>query len=83
MLQLALFLFTASAFAQTRDYWLKMERKGTGFGYEHITIRQLKNGNLEYQIRQHQKTGIAGLIQQDIIQQCTYLVNAEFHQLFG
>jgi hypothetical protein len=70
------FFFTASGFAQTRDYWLKMERKGIGYGYEHTVLRKLKDGNLEYKTEQHIKTDVAGLNPQDIILEGSYIVDA-------
>ncbi len=69
--------FTTSGLTQTRDYWLKMERKGTGFAYEHITIRTLENGNLEYHIDTLAKTDVAGQNPQDMIQTGTYTVTAD------
>ncbi len=69
------FCFTASCLAQTRDFWLKIERKGTGFGYEHISIRQLENGYFEYNLDTHMKMDLLGL-KDDIIQNGTYIVDA-------
>ncbi|MFQ6003745.1 MAG: hypothetical protein ACE5KJ_08360, partial [Candidatus Zixiibacteriota bacterium] len=76
---LLLMVFSCFATAQTRDYWLKMERKGTGFGYEHITVRQVENGYFEYHFDQHQKTDIAGFNPQDIIQKVLTLWTQIFY----
>lgn len=70
------FFFTASGFTQKRDYWLKIERKGIGYGYEHTVLRKLKDGNLEYKTRQHTKTDVAGFNPQDIILEGSYIVDA-------
>ena len=69
------FCFTASCLAQTKDFWLKIERKGTGFGYEHISIRQLQNGYYEYELDTHTKLDFFG-VTQDVIQKGTYIVDA-------
>ncbi len=59
-----------------KDYWLKTERKGTAFAYEHITVRQLTNGHFEYSSHQHTKMTLLGLNPQDIIVRSTYIVDA-------
>jgi transglutaminase-like putative cysteine protease len=74
---ISVFLFTASGIPQTKDYWLKTVRKGTGFSYDHITIRTLEDGKYEYHIDRHTKMDVAGLNPQDMIQTGTYIVNAE------
>lgn len=71
------FFSTASGFPQTKDYWLKTVRKGTGFSYEHITIRKLEAGNFEYHIDRHAKMDVAGQNPQDMIQTGTYIINAD------
>jgi len=78
ILIISVFLFTTSGFPQTKDYWLKTVRKGTGFSYEHITIRTLEDGNFEYHIDQHAKMDVVGQNPQDMIQTGTYIVNADF-----
>lgn len=70
-----------SGLSQARDYWLKMERKGQEFGYEHITLYQTENGLLEYRAEQHLKTDIAGLAPQDILIEANYIVNANFEPI--
>jgi regulator of protease activity HflC (stomatin/prohibitin superfamily) len=77
VLIISVFFFTTSVFTQTKDYWLKTVRKGTGFAYEHMTIRKLKNGNLEYHIDSLAKTDVAGQNPQDMIQTGTYTVTAD------
>lgn len=70
-----LFCFTASCLAQTRDFWLKAERKGTGFCNEHIVVRPLENGCFEYTSDTHIKMNAFG-VKQDIIQNGTFIVDA-------
>jgi len=67
--------FTASCLAKTRDFWLKIERKGTGFGYEHIAVRQLENGYFEYSLDVQTKIDLFG-VKQDVIQEGTFIVDA-------
>ncbi len=66
----------AASAATERGYWLRTERKGTGFTYEHIALRQLENGHLEYSSHQHVKMTVAGLNPQDMIIKRTYIVDA-------
>jgi hypothetical protein len=68
------FLAGSCLFGQIRDYWLKTERRGTGFAYEHITVTRLPDGNLRYDYEQHIKTDVAGLNPQDITQAGHYVV---------
>lgn len=77
VLIISVFFFTTPVFPQTKDYWLKTVRKGTGFAYEHMTIRKLENGNLEYHIDSLAKTDVAGQNPQDMIQTGTYTVTAD------
>lgn len=67
--------FAASCLAKTRDFWLKFERKGTAFGYEHINIRKAENGCFEYRSDVHIKVDLLGL-KDDVIQKGTYIVDA-------
>jgi hypothetical protein len=78
-----LFLFSTlpCLFAQTRDYWLKTERKGTGFAFEHITVTKLPDGNLRYDCDQHIKTDVAGLNPQDITLKGSYIVTSDLKPL--
>lgn len=83
---LALFFFglclVHSAFCQqSRDYWLKTERKGTGFACEHVTITKLPDGNIRYDHDQHIKTDVAGLNPQDITQKGSYIVTPDLKPL--
>jgi hypothetical protein len=78
---LALLGITLILSAQVRDQWLKMERKGTGYGYEHITVTRLPDGNLRYDYDQHIKTDIAGFNPQDITQKGFYIVTADLAPL--
>lgn len=79
-----IFIFSSavlSGLSQTRDYWLKMERKGQEFGYEHLTVCQIENGQLEYRIEQRIRTDVAGLAPQDILIKANYIVNADFEPI--
>lgn len=81
---LLLFVFSIAApsgFSQTRDYWLKMERKGQEFGCQHIVLYQTENGQLEYRTEQRLKTDVAGLAPQDILIKANYVVNANLEPL--
>jgi len=67
--------------AQQRDSWLKTERQGTGFAYEHITVTRLPDGNIRYDYDQHLKTDVAGLNPQDITVKGVYLVTPDLRPL--
>jgi len=80
----ALFAFLGASLilsAQVKDQWLKMERKGTGYGYEHVTVTRLPDGNLRYDYDQHIKTDVAGINPQDITQKGFYIVTADLAPL--
>ena len=80
----ALFAFLGASLilsAQVKDQWLKMERKGTGYGYEHVTVTRLPDGNLRYDYDQHIKTDVAGFNPQDITQKGFYIVTADLAPL--
>ncbi|UCC38937.1 MAG: transglutaminase domain-containing protein [Candidatus Aminicenantes bacterium] len=83
LLVLTIFVFftATSGFAQSRDYWLKTQRKGTGFSYEHITIQKLENGNIEYHIDRRAKMDLVGQNPQDMIQVGTYIVDADLRPI--
>jgi len=70
-----LFFSGASCLAQTKDFWLKIERKGTGFAYEHVSMRQLENGYFEYHSDAQMKIDLLG-VAQDVVQKGTYIVDA-------
>ena len=78
---LTLFLSQASLYSQTRDYWMKTERKGTGYGYQHITIAKLPDGNLRYDYDQRLKTDVAGLNPQEISQTGFYIMDPDYRPL--
>jgi len=78
---LVLILSPLRLFSQNRDYWLKTERKGTGYGYQHITITKLPDGNFRYDYDQHIKTDVAGLNPQEISQTGFYVVDANLRPL--
>jgi hypothetical protein len=61
--------------AQTGESWLKYERNGKGYGYDHIVAQRLDNGEIKYQVDQHIKTDIAGFNPQDITQKGFYIVD--------
>jgi len=73
--------FSPLTASQTRDFWLKTERKGTGFSYEHFTIRKLAKGKIEYGVDQHTKTDVAGLNPQDIIFKFSYIVDSRLNPI--
>jgi len=67
----------ASAFSIAGDYWLKTERKGTGYAYEHTTVAKLANGNLRYDYLSHTKIDLVGVNPQDIVETGSYVVDPE------
>ena len=78
LLIVALYLGTAGvARAQARDYWLKLERKGTAYSYKHVSVRELDDGRLEYKSDSHAKLDMIGLYPQDIVRTGTYIVDAD------
>jgi len=68
-------IFSLPGFTQTKESWLKLERNGNGYGFDHIQAQKLDDGNIKYSIRQHIKTDIAGYNPQDIIQEGYYIVD--------
>lgn len=76
---LLVILFSISGFAQTRESWLKLERNGKGYGYDHIVVESLRGGNIKYQIHEVIKTDIAGFNPQKIIQDGHYVVDMDMH----
>lgn len=79
-----LFLFlisvtTSSLLCQTRESWLKLERKGQGYGYDHITVEDLENGGTKFKIDHTIKTDIAGFNPQDITQKGHYIVDGNMN----
>jgi len=74
-----IFFLTIKGFAQTRESWLKLERNGKGYGYDHIVVESLKDGNIKYQIQEVIKTDIAGFNPQEIIQKGHYVVDRDMH----
>jgi len=72
---LVVFSLASYSSPQNKDVWLKLERKGQGYGYDHITVEKTANGNIKYSLRQHIKTDIAGFNPQDIIQEGYYIVD--------
>ncbi len=65
----------SSSYAQTKESWLKLERNGKGYGYEHVVLEDLQNGLKKYKIDQMIKTDIAGFNPQDITQEGYYIVD--------
>jgi hypothetical protein len=80
-LLLAVFLGPLSLFSQTRDYWLKAERKGTAFAYQHITVTKLADGNLRYDSLSHVKMDVVGVNPQDIVITVSCVVDPELRPL--
>jgi hypothetical protein len=69
--------FSSFGFTQTKEAWLKLERKGSGYGFDHICTQTLADGKIRYNVRQHLKTDIAGFSPQDIIQEGYYIVDGD------
>ena len=80
-LLLALFLGPWSLFSQTRDYWLKTERKGTGYSYEHVSVTKLPDGNLRYESLSHFKMNFSRMNPEDIVMSGSYIVDPELRPL--
>ena len=74
---LCLLLFPVFLISQTAEAWIKYERDGFGFGYDHIEVERLSNGNLKYTIYQKIKTDLAGT-KQEIVQTGHYIVDNFF-----
>jgi hypothetical protein len=71
----ACLLLVFSLSAQTKESWLRLERNGKGYGYDHIIVEDLENGQVKYRIHQTIKTDIAGYNPQDIVQEGYYIVD--------
>jgi transglutaminase-like putative cysteine protease len=78
---LSILVASSALHAQTRDYWLKTERLGVGFAYEHTTVTKLPDGNSRYDYVQHIKTDVAGLNPQDITLNGSYVVTSALKPL--
>ncbi len=70
-------ILTSSLSAQSRESWLRLERNGKGYGFDHIIVEDLENGQVKYKISQMIKTDIAGFNPQDIIQEGYYIVDED------
>jgi len=77
LLVLSLLLAPRILHAQARDYWLKTERRGVAFAYEHVTVTRLPDGTLRYDYVQHIKTDVAGLNPQDMTLNGSYVVTPD------
>lgn len=69
-------VFTGSIAAQTNEAWVKYERNGEAFGYEHIEVYQLEGGKTRYDIHQVIKTEAGGFAQE--ISQIGYYIVDEY-----
>ncbi|HUS89705.1 MAG TPA: transglutaminase-like domain-containing protein [Desulfosporosinus sp.] len=78
MFLMAFLCFTTSCLAQTRDFWLKTQRKGTDFISDHRIVRPLEKDGFEYRSDTHMKIDLLG-IKQDLIQKGTYIVDANLY----
>ena len=79
LLSLLLPQFISPIFSQTKESWLKLERKGKGYGYDHIVVEDLENGGCKYKIDHTIKTDIAGFNPQDITQRGYYVVDRDMN----
>lgn len=63
------FLACASfcAAGNSTDYWIKMERNGTGYGYEHVTVSGTAAGGFEYRVENRYKMDVIGLATEEIV----------------
>lgn len=61
--------------AAQRDYWLKIERNGTPFAWEHITVTELTGGNLRYDYSHEIRVGTVGAI--DRHEKSSYVVDRQ------
>ena len=66
-------------FAQERESWLKLERKGKGYGFDHIVVERLGDRSIMYQIQEVIRTDIAGFNPQEITQDGRYVVDLDMH----
>lgn len=78
---LVVYVISFPCLAQEKDYWLKMERNGTGFGYEHIHVKGLENGNFEYRFQSLQKADVAGERPQNYALSGRYIVDSGLHPI--
>lgn len=74
---IGLLVFVYPLFPQSNEAWVKYERDGKAFGYEHIEVFNLENGNTRYNIYQVIKIEGAGF-SQEIIQDGYYIVDKYF-----
>ncbi len=81
MCALVVYVLSSPCLGQEKDYWLKMERKGTGFGYEHIQMKGLENGNFEYRFQSLQKADVAGERPQDHALRGRYIVDSKLRPI--
>ncbi|MEK7405821.1 MAG: transglutaminase-like domain-containing protein [Acidobacteriota bacterium] len=79
-----LFAFAALCGAQEHEYWLKIERNGVGFGWEHTRIVSFPGGQREYRIEGLKKIDLIGLSPQEIAHQGAFRVDEDLRPLsFG
>jgi len=74
---LLLLLLSPTLYSQSRDYWLKTERKGTAYANQHIVVTKLPDGNLRYESAEHVRADVIGTNPQDIFLDATYVVDAD------
>jgi hypothetical protein len=79
LFSLSILLFLSPLLSQTKESWLKLERKGKGYGYDHIIVEDLDNGNIIYRVDHTIKTDIAGFNPQDITQKGHYIVDGNMN----
>ncbi|MCX6827748.1 MAG: transglutaminase-like domain-containing protein [candidate division Zixibacteria bacterium] len=77
------FVLNSTSAAPLKEYWLRMEQNGKAYGYEHIQIRTLDDGNLEYRYNKHVKPELRQFLPGDIVEEGTFLVTPDFRPANG
>lgn len=75
-----LFACPWSLLAESREYWLKTERQGTGHANQHVLITKLPSGNFRYDTTEHIKWEVSGQ-KRDLILTGAYIVDPDLRPL--
>jgi hypothetical protein len=75
------FLGVPACHAQASDYWLKIERNGAGFSWEHIRSVDLPGEEREYRIEKLTKMDVAGRNPQEIREEGVFRVSRDLRPL--